>query len=96
MDVRLHIERLVLDGLPLGPRERRELEAALGAELGRLLAQGPLHPELAAGGAVPSLRAPDLPLVAGQGPQALGEGLARSLHGGLAMPTAPTSRGEPV
>ncbi len=84
MSVHLHIERLVLDGLTLGPRERRELEAALGAELGRLLGQGELHPELAAGGAVPSLRAPDLALVAGQGPTGLGEGLARSIHGGLA------------
>lgn len=83
MDVRLHIERLVLDGLRLGPRERRELEAALSDELGRLLGQGPLHPELAAGGAVPSVRAPDLPLAAGQGPRELGEGLARSIHGGL-------------
>ncbi|HEX4953037.1 MAG TPA: hypothetical protein VF017_06555 [Thermoanaerobaculia bacterium] len=84
MSVHLHIERLVLDGLPLGPRERRELEAALGAELGRLLAQGPLHPELAAGQAVPSLRAPDLPMPQNQGPTALGQGLARSIHGGLA------------
>lgn len=84
MALHLHIERLVLDGLPMGPRERRELEATLGAELGRLLAGGALHPELAAGGAVPALRVPDVALAPGASGAAVGHGLAASIHAGLA------------
>lgn len=38
MKINLHIERLVLHGLPLTPTDQAELAAALQAELSRLLA----------------------------------------------------------
>lgn len=53
MNVRLHIDRLVLEGVNVGAPE-------IEAELARLLADGGLHPALMHGGAVPSLRAPEI------------------------------------
>lgn len=40
MNVNLHIERLVLDGLDLPPRERLRLERAFRSELAQLLGSG--------------------------------------------------------
>jgi len=42
----LHIDRLVLDGLPVGGAERGQLQAAMVAELESLLASGALGAEL--------------------------------------------------
>lgn len=40
MNIHLHIERLVLDGLPIASIEAARVQAAVEAELGRLLANG--------------------------------------------------------
>ena len=40
MIVNLHIERLVLDGLPVGSHEGPLVQAAVSAELARLFAEG--------------------------------------------------------
>ncbi len=53
MAIRLHIERLQLDGPPLLPSERARFLHAFQAELERLLISQPSLP--AHGGAVPSL-----------------------------------------
>ena len=37
MNINLHIERLILDGLPIEPRQRAQVQAAVEAELARLL-----------------------------------------------------------
>lgn len=37
MNINLHIERLVLDGVSVEPHQRAELKAAVKSELGRLL-----------------------------------------------------------
>jgi hypothetical protein len=52
MTVRVHVERLVLDGVGSGPADARRIAAALRAELTRSLVARPLTE--AAGGAVPS------------------------------------------
>ena len=44
MNLSLHIERLVLDGLPVTAGHGASLQAAVEAELGRLLASGLLAP----------------------------------------------------
>ena len=38
MNINLHIDRLVLDGVPLAPNQRPALQTAVEAELTRLLA----------------------------------------------------------
>ena len=83
MNVRLHIERLVLDGLTVTPAERPLLQAALEAELGRLLTAGGVSPDLQSGIAVPSVRAGGIELARDGGPERLGAQIAQAVYGGI-------------
>ena len=80
MRVVVHIERLVLEGLDLSPRQRLQLGAALSAELSRLIEAGGLHGELRAGLAMPRLDAGTLRLDPTCDSRALGEQLAQALY----------------
>jgi len=84
MNVILHIERLVLDGIDLEPAHHPAMQAALAAELGRLVARGGLGPSLAAGGALPSLPPGAFELSGAGNPRRLGRQIARAVYGGLA------------
>jgi len=53
MNIRLHIEQLVLRGVELTPTQRRQLQASLETELTRLLAQGGLAPAMLHGAMMP-------------------------------------------
>jgi hypothetical protein len=81
--VRLHVERLVLEGIDLDPAGRPVLQAALEAELGRLLAEGGVNPDLRGGIAVPAVRAAGFELSGDRGAAGLGEQIARSVYGGI-------------
>jgi hypothetical protein len=83
MNVNLHIERLVLDGIDIEPAHRPVLQAALEAELGRLLAQGGVGASLAGGGAVPALRAGGFTMSGTRNSRQLGRQIARAVYGGL-------------
>lgn len=85
MRIRLHIERLVLDGLPATDGAR--LRAAVEGELARLLAAGGLGRGLAAGGALARLSVPPIHLERdGRRPDVLGRAVARSVHAGIGEP----------
>lgn len=86
MNVNLHIEQLVLDGLPLPAAQGPALQAALQAELTRLLRERGL--EGVAGGAVPQLTAAPIQISAGSAPRLWGAQIARSLHQSLAPASA--------
>jgi hypothetical protein len=87
VSVHVHIERLVLDGVDLGPGDDRRLAASLASELERLLASDPGSAErLAQGGALPSLSAADVDLGAPGGARGAGKSIARSLSGALSGP----------
>lgn len=83
MSIKLHIDRLVLDGIDLGPAQRPHLQAAVAAELGRLLAEGGIGADLAAGGMVPSVKANGFEMSGEGGPARLGRQIARSVYGGI-------------
>jgi hypothetical protein len=83
MNVSIHIERLILDGLAFTPGQVALVQAAFEAELGRLLAGGGLSPELAAGAAVPSLPGGTVRVAAGGSPARFGRQVARAVYGGL-------------
>ena len=83
MNIYLHIEELVLDGLPVGRQQGPLVQAAVEAELGRLLAAGGLVPELSVGGAVPRLAAGPLSLAPHATPAQLGTGIASAVYGGI-------------
>ena len=83
MNVRLHIERLVLDGLPLAPGQAPLVQAAVETELARLLATGGVAPGLSGLGAVPALRADGLQIAPGAAPAGIGRQIARAVYGGI-------------
>jgi hypothetical protein len=83
VNVNLHIERLILDGLPVSSLQGPAVRAALERELGRALAQSALPAQWSAGGAVPRLPAQQFNLAPGARPDAIGRHIARSLHRGI-------------
>jgi len=88
MTIHVHIERLILDGLPLGPGGGARVQAAVEAELARLLAAGSLAEggiaqAWPAGGAVPAVAAAPIQLTTGARPAEIGGQIARSVYGGI-------------
>jgi len=83
MNIRLHIERLVLDGLPVTNAEAPRVKAAMEAELRRLLTEGGVSSELAAGGALASVNAPQTHSPRGASPMQLGAQIAQSVYAGI-------------
>ncbi len=80
--IKVHIERLVLEGLPVEPRHGPQIQAAVEAELSRLMSEGGLAPELASGGAVPSVQANGINSVGGS-PAQIGRQIAKAVYGGM-------------
>jgi len=83
MNITLHIERLVLDGVSLGPGGGQCFLAAVEAELSRLLADGGLGPAFRSGGTVPRVKAAAVSISRKGDPAELGMAIARSLYHGL-------------
>ena len=83
MNINLHIERLVLEGLGVARHEVPQVRAAVEAELSRLLAERGLDLGLLAGGAFARLDAGELSLPRGGGPAQLGARIAESVFGGF-------------
>ena len=83
MNIRVQIERLILDGLPVAGSQGPLVQAAVEAELARLIAEGGLAPGLLAGGAAPYLPAGALQLAAESDPAGLGTQIAQALYGGI-------------
>jgi hypothetical protein len=84
--IRLHIERLILDGIAVPYGARPGLQAAVEAELGRLLAEGGLAAGLAQGGAVPGLAGGSIQLGPGNAPDHLGRQIAQAAYGAIGAP----------
>jgi len=81
MKIRLNVERLVLEGLPISRSQGPLVQAAIEAELARLLADGGL--EAGRGGAMPDLPAGSIQLSSGDGPEAIGRKIAGSVYRSL-------------
>jgi hypothetical protein len=81
MNVRVHIERLVLDDAPPG-LDRSVLARVVAAELARLLTEAPPVAGLIDTGAVPTLRGPDITDRA-EAAEPLGTQIATAVHAGL-------------
>jgi hypothetical protein len=83
MKIEVHIERLVLDGLPVTSAEGPRLRAAVEGELARMLAAGGLNRELSAGRALARISAPQISVGPRERPDAIGRAVARSVHAGI-------------
>jgi hypothetical protein len=83
MNVRLHIDRLVLEGVNVSAAGRPHLQAAIEAELTRLIAAGGISPELARGIAVPSIPAPQMTVAPDAKPAQMGVAIAGAVYGSM-------------
>ncbi len=83
MNINLHIERLVLDGLNISPGQGPQVKAAVEAELTRLLSGGGVAAGFQGGIAVSSLRGDSIQLESSAKPQQLGNQIARAVYGGI-------------
>ena len=83
MNVNLHIERLVLDGVEIAPGRQRVLQAAVEAELTRLLTEGGVDAAIAAGGATPRLAGNPIQLQLVNTTWELGKRIASAVYGGI-------------
>ena len=84
MKINLHIERLVLEGLPITTTEGAVIHKAIEHELARMLASRSPASDWGTGGAIAQLGAPQIAIHATERPQALGRRIAHSVYGGVA------------
>ena len=83
MNVRLHIDRLVVEGLSVAGGDRARLQRRIESELARLIGAGGISAALARGTAVPTVTAPDMPVHSGASVARLGSEIATSIYGGI-------------
>jgi hypothetical protein len=83
MNINIHIERLVLDGLPIARHQGPLVQAAVEAELARLLAADGLEVNLLTGGALSHVQAGSIQLARDGNPGQLGQQIAQTVYGGI-------------
>lgn len=83
MKVNVHIERLILEGLPVGRTQGPGVQAAVESELARLIRAEGLGEALGAGGAMPSVKAGQMQLSGDGDPTRLGRQIAHAVFGGM-------------
>ncbi len=80
MSIRVHIQRLVLEGFNLAAGQSFRVEDAMKAELSQLFGRGGISPELQLGVAMPSLRPCEVSLSREMKPALLGRQIARAVY----------------
>jgi len=90
MSIHVHIERLILDGMPIGRHQTGLVRAALEVELTRLLeadgTRASVSPNLSSRADASHAPAATLRLAENASPTAVGAGIARAVHGSLSRP----------
>lgn len=83
MNINLHIERLVLEGISLSPGQRPLLQSAVEAGLSRLLLIGGLRDGLLSGGTLYTVKTAGIQLSNDATPARLGAQIAGAVYGGI-------------
>ncbi|HEX3184542.1 MAG TPA: hypothetical protein VHQ94_07085 [Pyrinomonadaceae bacterium] len=83
MNINLHIERLVLEGLPLSRAQGPLVQRAVELELARLFAGTGMGPAFTSGGTVPRASGGAMQFAREATPGQLGTQIAQSVHEGL-------------
>jgi hypothetical protein len=81
MNINLHIERLILEGLPVRGSESRLVQAAIESELTRLLARSELSGHSSEFATRTSVR--DIALSHNNNPAQLGRSIGKSVHSAI-------------
>lgn len=85
MKVHLHIERLIVDGLPISTAQGALLKAALSSELARLFETQHWNEQLKSE-SLPQLRGDSFAHRAEDSPRQLGNKIAAAIHGSVQRP----------
>lgn len=83
MNVRLHIERLILDDLPLRGSQRALVQGAVEQELARLIEVNGVGPDTMAGGARASVPHTVMNMSESASPVQLGRQIAQAVYQGI-------------
>ena len=83
MNINLHIDRLVLDCLPIDHHQSPLIKTTVEAELSRLLTANGLADSLMVGGAMPSVSASGIQVANDSNPARLGQQIGRAIYGGI-------------
>jgi hypothetical protein len=83
VNVRLHIDRLVLDGIAVPEGDRPQLREAVAHELTRLIGEGGVNSSFDTGTTWPAVDGGELRLHQGASAHDLGVRIAGALYGGL-------------
>lgn len=83
MNIELHIERLILDGLPVAAADSTSVLTAVRTELTRLLTEDGLAPGLQRGGGIAGIRGADVHLSPTPAPDTVGREIGAAVHEGL-------------
>ncbi len=84
MNINIEIERLILEGVSIPRSQYPKLQAAIEAELGRLVTVNGLPGHLQGGGTIPKLPA-SLSLTNTSNPMQLGQEIAQAIYGGMSL-----------
>ena len=83
MNIRLHIDELVLEGLPVSQRQGELVMAAVQQELGRLLSSEGMNSQWTSGAAVHAMQGTAIRARDARSPVRLGEQIAGSVVAGM-------------
>jgi hypothetical protein len=83
MNINVSIERLILEGISLPHSQRPLIQAAVEAELARLLAADGLAHHLMEGGTLPAIPGGSIQLASNGNPGTLGQQIAQAVYGGI-------------
>lgn len=83
MNVKLHIDRLMLEGFQLSGSQGAGVKAAVEAELSRLIKANGVSQEFQRGQVVQRVRAGSFQPARNSTPRALGTQIAQSVYGGI-------------
>lgn len=84
MTIHLHIKRLILDGLSVRPGDGAPFQAAVEAELSRLLTQSGIPGDFQTAGNQARIDAPVLQLMSSPDAKALGAQVGEGIYGAFA------------
>ena len=83
MNIVVHIERLILDDVPVPHRHRSQLQTALETELARLIAADGLMVDVQTSGVLPRVSGGEMRLEGDEHPGRLGMQIARAIYKGI-------------
>jgi len=92
MNINLHIERLILEGLLVSPNQRSILQAYAERELTRLMIQSGVSQQLQLGGSIHSVRGGNIELDHNADTELIARQIAGAVHLRIAEPPTMESR----